>query len=229
MKKFLNDFPLKIQIIMSLPDAFATFCKALSEVEISNLHSTLMSEINKFNELVLCEGNLGVLWIKSDNLSEHWNNFSWLGKLFSNHMSAGHWALGNQKLWQLLRLVGICQRFWSWGSSAQSWPCWSNMNKIWGLRLHKLNRLDLLTNELVVSFFFVEVGRWGRIWHFLQYPKINRSAIIGTMLLDKTNVSQKTQSNWCCNDILTIRAMMRRQLTTIWSPTRSSHISYLMK
>ena len=59
MKKFPNDFPLKIQIIMSLPDAFATFCTALSEVEISILHSTLMSEINKLNELVLCERNLG--------------------------------------------------------------------------------------------------------------------------------------------------------------------------
>ena len=61
MKKFPNDFPLKIQIIMSLPDAFALFCTALSEVEISNLHSTLMSEINKLNELVLCERNLGRL------------------------------------------------------------------------------------------------------------------------------------------------------------------------
>ena len=43
---------------MSFPDAaFVTFCTALSEVEISNLH--LMSEINKLNELVLCERNLG--------------------------------------------------------------------------------------------------------------------------------------------------------------------------
>ena len=127
-------------------------------------------------------------------------------------LGIGHWALSNQKLWQLLRLVGICQRFWWWGSSAQSWPCWSNMNKIWGLQLHKLDGLDWLTNELVVSFFFVKVGKWGRAWYFLlcsitrsiDQPWSRRCCLTRQMFLKRPNVTI------CCNDRLTIRVMMRR-------------------